>query len=57
MSSQAPPPLRQQLAGFLEPAQLMFWAMSRKYNAKLTAFDLLCSLIPSGSGFFYTESY
>lgn len=41
MSNQAPPPLGQQLASLLEPAQLMLWAMSRKYNAELTAFDLL----------------
>lgn len=52
MSNQAPPPLGQQLAGLLEPAQLMLWAMSRKYNAELTAFDLLCFLISSSSGLF-----
>lgn len=57
MSNQAPPPLGQQLAGLLEPAQLMLWAMSRKYNAELTAFDLLCFLIPSSSGHFHTKSY
>lgn len=57
MSNQAPPPLGQQLAGLLEPAQLMLWAMSRKYNAELTAFDLLCFLIPSSSGLFHTKSY
>lgn len=33
MSSEAPPPLGERLFALVEPAQLMAWAMSRKFDA------------------------
>jgi hypothetical protein len=37
MSSETPPPFTQRMLGLLEPAQLMAWAMSRKYKSRTDA--------------------